>query len=101
MNGFGSTPLAARAAVGYVVAVNRSAGTVMTRAPKTISPDALASEALEQLNSLKITSLFAIDGEQHRGCFRRAHSVRVSRTALKGLSSRPEWLQQRQQASGW
>ena len=36
-------------------------GAVMTRAPKTIEPDALASEALEQLNSLKITSLFVID----------------------------------------
>ncbi len=44
--------------------LNRTAGSVMTRAPKTIDPDALASEALEQLNSLKITSLFAIDGEQ-------------------------------------
>lgn len=41
--------------------VNRTAGAVMTRAPKTIGPDALASEALEQLNSLKITSLFVID----------------------------------------
>jgi arabinose-5-phosphate isomerase len=36
----------------------------MTRAPKTISPDALASEALAQLNDLKITSLFVIDAEQ-------------------------------------
>jgi arabinose-5-phosphate isomerase len=36
----------------------------MTRAPKTIEPDALASEALEQLNSLKITSLFVIDAEK-------------------------------------
>ena len=41
--------------------LNQTAGAVMTRAPKTISPDALASEALEQLNALKITSLFAID----------------------------------------
>jgi len=44
--------------------LNRTAGAVMTRQPKTISPDALASEALEQLNALKITSLFAIDGER-------------------------------------
>ena len=43
---------------------NRSAGAVMTRAPKTIDPDALASEALAQLNDLKITSLFVIDAEQ-------------------------------------
>ena len=41
-----------------------TAGVVMTRAPKTIEPDSLASEALEQLNSLKITSLFVIDAEK-------------------------------------
>jgi arabinose-5-phosphate isomerase len=34
---------------------------VMTRAPRTIEGDALASEALEQLNTLKITSLFVCD----------------------------------------
>jgi arabinose-5-phosphate isomerase len=44
--------------------LNRSVGSVMTRAPKTVGPDALASEALEQLNSLKITSLFVIDEAQ-------------------------------------
>ena len=44
--------------------LNRTAGSVMTRAPKTIDPGALASEALEQLNSLKITSLFVIDEQQ-------------------------------------
>jgi len=44
--------------------LNSTVGHVMTRAPKTISPDALASEALEQLNAMKITSLFAIDAEQ-------------------------------------
>ena len=43
--------------------LNRTAGSVMTLAPKTITPDALASEALEQLNALKITSLFVIDEE--------------------------------------
>lgn len=44
--------------------LNRTAGHVMTKAPKTIDPDALASEALAQLNELKITSLFVIDGEK-------------------------------------
>lgn len=44
--------------------LNRPAGNVMTRAPKTIDPSALASEALAQLNDMKITSLFVIDGEQ-------------------------------------
>ena len=34
---------------------------VMTRAPRTIEGDALASEALKQLNALKITSLFVCD----------------------------------------
>ena len=44
--------------------LNRTAGSVMTHAPKTIDPDSLASEALAQLNELKITSLFVIDAER-------------------------------------
>jgi len=36
-------------------------GDVMTRSPKTIAPDALASEALEILNGASITSIFVID----------------------------------------
>jgi arabinose-5-phosphate isomerase len=45
--------------------LNLPVAAVMTRHPKTIEPDALTSEALEQLNALKITSLFVID-EQER-----------------------------------
>jgi arabinose-5-phosphate isomerase len=36
---------------------------VMTRTPHTVSPDTLASEALEHLNSTKITSLFVVDDQ--------------------------------------
>ena len=43
--------------------LHQTVGSVMTKAPKTIAPEALVSEALEQLNALKITSLFAIDAE--------------------------------------
>ena len=35
--------------------------TVMTKRPKTIRPDQLASEALEILNSSKITALFVVE----------------------------------------
>jgi arabinose-5-phosphate isomerase len=38
---------------------------VMNAQPKTIRPQALAAEALGQMNALSITSLFAVD-EQHR-----------------------------------
>jgi arabinose-5-phosphate isomerase len=34
---------------------------VMTRAPKTIAPDALASEALETINRLAITALMVVE----------------------------------------
>jgi arabinose-5-phosphate isomerase len=44
--------------------LNRNAGSVMTHGPKSIEPGALASEALAQLNQLKITSLFVIDEER-------------------------------------
>ena len=36
---------------------------VMTRTPHTMAPDTLASEALEHLNSTKITSIFVVDDE--------------------------------------
>ena len=34
----------------------------MTRAPKTVRPEQLVSEALELLNAMKITALFVVDG---------------------------------------
>ncbi len=43
--------------------LDRTVGEVMTAAPKTIDPDALTSEALEMLNSAKITSLFVVNAE--------------------------------------
>jgi len=45
--------------------IDLPASEVMTQAPKTMPPDALASEALEVLNSAKITSLFIVDSD-HR-----------------------------------
>lgn len=44
--------------------LNLTVGEVMTHSPKTIDPDALTSEALEQINSLRITSLFVIDEDK-------------------------------------
>lgn len=40
---------------------------VMTRQPKTIRPDALASEALRIMNENSITSLFVVDGSRPAG----------------------------------
>jgi arabinose-5-phosphate isomerase len=42
-------------------AVERTAGDIMNRAPQTVSPSALASEALAQMEERKITSLVAVD----------------------------------------
>ena len=39
----------------------RSAGEIMTKKPKTISPDTLASAALETINASKITALFVVE----------------------------------------
>jgi arabinose-5-phosphate isomerase len=41
--------------------------TVMTKAPITVRPDQLASEALEMLNSAKITALFVVEDGQAVG----------------------------------
>jgi arabinose-5-phosphate isomerase len=40
---------------------------VMTRAPDTVSPDQLASEALELLNSLKRTQLIVVEADKPVG----------------------------------
>jgi arabinose-5-phosphate isomerase len=40
---------------------------VMTRGPKTIRPDQLVSEALEVLNSSKITALFVVEADRPVG----------------------------------
>ncbi|MEM7777207.1 MAG: KpsF/GutQ family sugar-phosphate isomerase [Pseudomonadota bacterium] len=41
--------------------LSATAGEIMTRRPKTIGPDALASAALERINSSRITALFVVD----------------------------------------
>jgi len=41
--------------------INLTTGDIMTRKPLTVSPDTLASTALEMLNSLKRTVLFVVD----------------------------------------
>ncbi len=44
--------------------LNLTVAEVMTMSPKTIEPQALASEALEILNSANITSIFVVDEER-------------------------------------
>src|SRR5579871_349500 len=51
--------------------------TVMTRGPKTVRPDQLASEALELLNSSKITALFVADGRKPLGILHLHDLLRV------------------------
>jgi len=40
---------------------NRAAGEIMTPAPKTVTPDTLASAALQIINASKITALFVVE----------------------------------------
>jgi len=40
---------------------------IMTRAPKTVRPDQIAGEVLEQLNSSKITAVFVVDATKPVG----------------------------------
>lgn len=41
--------------------LDRTAGEVMTRAPRTVRPDTLAAEALHAMNTRAITTLFVVD----------------------------------------
>ncbi len=43
--------------------LNSAAADVMTRAPRTIGPDALAAEALHAMEQRSITALFVVDGD--------------------------------------
>lgn len=49
---------------------NRRVDDVMTRAPKTIRPNALAAEALGQMNAKKVTALFVIEDGRPIGIVR-------------------------------
>ncbi len=42
-------------------------GDIMTKGPTTVTPDTLAAEALEILNTRRITALFVLDGEKPVG----------------------------------
>ncbi len=42
--------------------LNRTAGEIMTRSPKTVTAVMLASSALQIINALQITALFVVDG---------------------------------------
>ncbi|SLN23241.1 KpsF/GutQ family sugar-phosphate isomerase [Oceanibacterium hippocampi] len=50
--------------------LNRRAEEIMTRAPKTIRPGALAAEALGQMNATKISCLFVTEGRRPVGIIR-------------------------------
>ena len=47
--------------------MDHTASEVMTRAPLTIGPAALAAEALKIMNERRITVLFVVDGERPVG----------------------------------
>ena len=48
--------------------LKRRVSDIMTKRPNTLSPDMLASAALEQINSLKRTQMFVVDkGKQPVG----------------------------------
>ena len=47
--------------------LQRTVGEVMTAGPRTIRPQALAAEALGQMNALKITALFVVENDRPIG----------------------------------
>lgn len=53
--------------------LSHSAGEVMTRAPRTIGPDALAEEAVAEMNARRITCLFVVDPAESRNAVGLLH----------------------------
>lgn len=47
--------------------LNRTAGEIMTTDPKTVTPDTLASAAMETMNSMNITILFVVENQKPVG----------------------------------
>ncbi|HVG50162.1 MAG TPA: KpsF/GutQ family sugar-phosphate isomerase [Xanthobacteraceae bacterium] len=57
--------------------LEQSVEAVMTKAPLTVRPDQLASEALEMLNSTKRTVLFVVDGKKPVGIVHMHDLLRI------------------------
>ncbi|MEO1795842.1 MAG: KpsF/GutQ family sugar-phosphate isomerase [Pseudomonadota bacterium] len=57
--------------------LSMTAGEVMTKAPKSIRPDALAEEALAQMNARKITCLFVTDDKKPTGLIHIHDCLRI------------------------
>ena len=55
----------------------RRAGDVATRAPKTISGDALVSEAVQVMNTMKVTSLCVVEDDRLTGLIRLHDCLRA------------------------
>ncbi len=54
-----------RRAIGREGLPGLQVSTLMTQQPRTIAPDALAAEALREINTRSITALFVVDAERH------------------------------------
>lgn len=57
--------------------LDRCVADIMTPAPKTIRPEALAAEALGRMNAAKITNLFVTEGERPIGIVRMHDCLRA------------------------
>lgn len=55
----------------------KTASEIMTRAPRTVTPDLLASQALQILNAQKITALFVVEGRRPVGILHLHDLLRV------------------------
>ncbi|MFN7002603.1 MAG: CBS domain-containing protein, partial [Roseinatronobacter sp.] len=55
----------------------RRAGDVATRSPKTIAGDALVSEAVQMMNTVKVTSLCVVEGARLMGLIRLHDCLRA------------------------
>lgn len=55
--------------------MDHKAGEIATRTPRTISPDALVSEALGIMNANKISALFAVDDENRLSGLIHIHDI--------------------------
>lgn len=63
--------------------LDRTAGDIMSRNPKTIQENALIGEAVGQMNAHKITSLFVVENGRPIGIIHMHDCLRASRSGLR------------------
>src|SRR5690606_25949257 len=72
--------------------LTKTAGEIMNRSPKTVSPGTLASEAVKILNERKITSLFVVEDNRPVGLVHIHDFLKAGVVGQVSAREKPGWM---------